>query len=365
MTEVEPLLNRTSSSNSGDSSFREVPEALVLKSLQEVSLSHKLHSEPSTASSPPALQNEKPVPAAKVLTASTVRPLGSAVIIATPLESKVSKGVFFRAKTLEAYGMKVLTETLQFYIKEGGIFEFVPQGINICCIDQGVNKQHRVFIRGQLKKENFNKFTCEAQRTTTVNLTSLHKMIKTIKKKDSLEMIIDSSETKHLNFRIQTGSTAANYSNSSVNITDTQRIQMNDMDYDLGEPIVIPSKEFQKMCRGLNGIAREMEITCTNKGVVRCFCAGSGVGHKDHVFNDEVEDDNKQPVYIVYRQHFPTRYITICSKLAGLGTNVIMYPTSENHPLTLKMHVASLGEIYLSIKSNEQMEIERGVVPRA
>lgn len=272
-----------------------------------------------------------------------------------------AKNYSFRAKTLEAYSLKILVENLQFYIKESGIFEFTPEGINLCCIDQGVNKQHRIFIRGLLRSDRFNKFVSGVERTTSVNLTSLHKLLKTIKKKDSLDTYIESPEAKQWVFKIQTSGNTGNYSNSSVNITDTQRIEMTDMGYDLGRPIVIPAKEFQKMCRGLNGISREMEITCTDTGIVRCLCVGNGIGNKDHVFNDDDEVDSKESK-IIYRQHFPTRFITINSKMAGLGANVIMYPTSEDHPLTLKMSVASLGDIIISIKSNEQLESERGTM---
>jgi proliferating cell nuclear antigen PCNA len=265
------------------------------------------------------------------------------------------------AKTREAYAIKVMVESLQFYIKEGGNFEFTNKGVKICCIDQGTNKQHRVFIKGRLLAENFARYICNQERITSINLTVFHKFIRPTKKKDSVAFTFAESNPKLLNIRVGTDGDKGNYSESSIGVIDTQQINMTDMDYDLGRPIVIPAKEFQKMCRGLNNITPTMEITCSSKGVVHCLCVGNNIGHKDYIFNDDVDDfESKDADTIIYRQHFPTRCITFNSKLAGLGTNVTLYPTSEQLPLALKMNIGSLGELIIFIKSTEQMDVERG-----
>ena len=96
--------------------------------------------------------------------------------------------VIFKAKTHCAYTIKIFAELLQNNIKTA-CFEIDETGIKLCMMDH-----HRtVLIQVDLESEKFilYKFKAKEKQFLGVNLNHFHKMLKSIKKKDSMQLFIN------------------------------------------------------------------------------------------------------------------------------------------------------------------------------
>ena len=104
-----------------------------------------------------------------------------------------SGNYIFRAKTKEAFVIKVLSELLSSTIKFAP-FRFDDQGIHLSQVDTN-NTQ---LISFSLFRENFLNYKCSKQLNFIVNSTHLHKMLKAIKKKDSITLYIKDDDPNRL-----------------------------------------------------------------------------------------------------------------------------------------------------------------------
>ena len=107
--------------------------------------------------------------------------------------------IIFKAKSHEAYCIKILAELLSNNIKTG-CFVLDEKGISLCMMDH-----HRsILIDLILHAENFAlyKFSMNKKLYLGINLNHFHKMLKSIKKKDSIELFIDDKNTTELAIKV-------------------------------------------------------------------------------------------------------------------------------------------------------------------
>ena len=90
--------------------------------------------------------------------------------------------VIFKAKTNCAYTIKILAELLQNNLKTA-CFEIDKEGIKLSMMDH----HKHILIQLSLESENFTiyKFKLKETKFLGINLNHFHKMLKSIKKKDS------------------------------------------------------------------------------------------------------------------------------------------------------------------------------------
>ena len=93
----------------------------------------------------------------------------------------------FQAKTNEGYVFKILTEILLLNLKSC-CFTLTEEGVYLNQMDT----QNRILFNLKFISNNFQlyKFNYNEVKNIGLNLNYFHKMLKTIKKKDKLELII-------------------------------------------------------------------------------------------------------------------------------------------------------------------------------
>jgi proliferating cell nuclear antigen PCNA len=260
--------------------------------------------------------------------------------------------VIFSAKTREGYVVKILAELLQNNIKTA-CFEIDEEGIRLCMMDH-----HRtILIDLFLQSDNFSvyKYKNEKKMYIGVNLTHFHKMLKSIKKRDSIQLFINDDTSKELGIKVipkENNRVTTSY----VKILDDQNLMIKlPTGYD--KPIIVPSGEYQKMIKSLVHIGNVVNISSSEFKI--CFsCDAGGVMKRTTEFGDgEDSDDEEKDPKITYKQDFDSEQLTRITKLAGLGTNMQIYP-KEGLPLLFKSNVGSLGKISIYIKSREQIDTE-------
>jgi proliferating cell nuclear antigen PCNA len=266
--------------------------------------------------------------------------------------------VIFKAKTHCAYTIKILAELLQNNIKTA-CFEIDESGVKLCMMDH-----HRtILIQVSLESENFTlyKFKCKDKLFLGINLNHFHKMLKSIKKKDSMQLFINDNAPNDLGIKVIPKENNR-ITTSFVTIQEIQTIDI-DIPEGYGKPIIVPSSEYQKMCKDMahigsmiNVVARNFHIKfrCNAGGVMKRHVEFGEMGDSD----DEEEKDNN---IIEYNQDFDTEQLSRITKMAGLSTNMQIYP-KKGKPLLFKSSIGSLGKISIYIKSKDLIEKENNIL---
>ena len=106
--------------------------------------------------------------------------------------------VKFKCKTGEAYQIKVLAELLTNNLKTG-CFEVSMEGITLRMFDH----PRKTLVDLRLLGENFSlyKYPSTEKFCMGLNLNHFHRMLKSIKKKDSLQLFIDPSAPHELGIK--------------------------------------------------------------------------------------------------------------------------------------------------------------------
>ena len=264
--------------------------------------------------------------------------------------------VLFKCKTGEAYYIKVLAELLTNNLKTG-CFEVSEKSITLRMFDH----HRKTMVDLELLAENFSvyKYKLETNFCLGLNLNHFHKMLKSIKKKDSLQLFIDSDNPTELGIKtIPKENTRITTSGIKI-----QTIQNLDIDIPEGysKPVIVLSSEFQKMCKDLSSIG-STNITVVAKNFHIEFIADAdGILKRKVVFgenDDSSDEDDNTDSNPEYTATFATDQLSRITKLAGLSGNMQIFPASGNLPLLFRSNIGSLGKIAIFIKSKELLANE-------
>jgi proliferating cell nuclear antigen PCNA len=267
--------------------------------------------------------------------------------------------ITFKCKTGEAYQIKILAELLTNNLKHG-CFDVTDDGITLRMFDQ----PRRTLVDMCLQAENFSlyKFKSEEKFCLGLNLNHFHKMLKSIKKKDSLQLFISSDVPNELGIKtIPKENTRV--TTSGIKIQNIQNVDA-DIPLGYGKPVIVPSPDFQKMCKELSSIG-STNIRVKSKGFHIDFIADADgilkrkvrLGESDDSDDEEAGDVNINS----YDATFTTDQFTRINKIAGLGSTMQIFPGTNELPLLFRSSVGSLGKISIYIKSKELLDKETNV----
>lgn len=265
----------------------------------------------------------------------------------------------FKCKTGEAYYIKVLAELLTNNLKTG-CFEVCNDGIKLRMFDH----HRKTLVDLALFSENYSfyKFKSTEKFFLGLNLNHFHKMLKSVKKKDSLELFINTEVPTELgiktipkeNTRITT---------SGIKIQTIQNLDI-ECPQGYGKPVIVPSAEFQKMCKDLSSIGSTNIKVIAKNFHIEFIADADGILKRKVVFGEDEDsdgDDSEGDDSVEYRATFATDQLSRISKLAGLSSTMQIFPASSELPLLFKSNVGSLGKISIYIKSKELMDQELSV----
>lgn len=263
--------------------------------------------------------------------------------------------IIYKIVTSEGHRIKILAEMLTHCIKLA-CFELNEHGIFLRTTDN----ENRLLLDLKMEREKFKIYKCTKTIFLGVNVIHLYKMMKSIKKKDSIVIYIDDDRPNDL--AIQVGKTT-----SFVKIQNVQNIDIN-LPEGYGFPIVVSSSNFQKLVKGLNQIYEQVNVTCVD-GWIRFLCDAGEVYSREVEFGDIGDDEktirkldlNLKKTGEVpdnwYHQTFHTYQLVQLIKIAGLSSNIRMF-TDPELPFLLKINIGDLGELGVYIKSIEQTDKE-------
>ena len=254
----------------------------------------------------------------------------------------------FKAKTREGFVLKLISEMLSNFIKYPP-FHIDHNGIYLRAMDQACE----TLVDLDLPRENFPGFKCLNPLNFIVNSSHFYRLLKTIKKKDSVTMFISEQFPMKLGICVEPND---EYSERVVTYINITYIQPEDIDLPdgYGDPIIVTSKNFQKL-KILHSIGSELKVTIFNQNI-KFFVNGKNLFSREISIGQDDDDEDVVNNSKSFCQTFVTSSITQLTKCAGQSGNVQIL-ADEELPLQIKMRTGSLGNLTVYIKSKELVEM--------
>jgi hypothetical protein len=193
-----------------------------------------------------------------------------------------------------------------------------------------------------------------------INLRHFHNMLKSVKKRDSIQLFINDNAPMDLGIKV------IPKENNRVTISYIKIQNIQNLDIDIpegyGKPVIVPSGEFQKMCKGLTHISNITHIS-THGFLIRFSSDAGGVMKRSTEFGEtedsETEDSDAEDekAESQYGEDFDTERLSRITKLAGLSSTMQIY-TKKDNPLLFRTTVGALGKISIYLKSRNLQEQE-------
>lgn len=257
----------------------------------------------------------------------------------------MSSSYTFFCKTSEGYIIKTLAELLQNNIKNG-CFILSKKGITFRMTDS--NK--KILIDLEMLSENFMqyKFKNNTPLSIGLNFSHFYKMVKSIKKKDSIVLFIEENNQTDLGIRV----IPKEKNRITTSFIKIQNLQSLDIELPEGynNAIIIPSNEYTKMIKDLSNMGGNSICVSSSENTIKFVCNSNGVYSRDIVFGESEQDEKE-----IISQDFETEQLSRISKVAGLSNQIQIYQL-EDLPILFKSNIGSIGKISVYLKDKSLIE---------
>jgi proliferating cell nuclear antigen PCNA len=258
----------------------------------------------------------------------------------------------FSARTTDAYRIKIMIDLLSNIIKVAHLV-IDETGISMRMMDS----QRTILIDMMLSANNFHTFKCvPGKQYIGLSLTSLSRILRSIKKKDSINLFIEDN-VMPLRFGVRVSSkdnTRVTTSYITIQVVQEIDIELPPINQ---KPIVLISSDFSKMIKDMNIIGNMINIKAKREQI-KFSSNNGGILERDIVFGDTSSDSDDSSVEH-FNDDFSTEQLTKISKISGLSSELKIFP---GKPLIMiSSVVGNLGEIRLYIKSKSQIDNENNV----
>lgn len=318
----------------------------------------------------------------------------------------IKESVFW-AEAAKGHVIKVLFDALASIPR--GSFNLRKEGIFF----RNSDEHNGILFDIVLERENFRAYKCLDEKTISINLKHLQKLLRNVKKKDSVTLFIEKSAPTLLQLKVKPEGTGASKKTSSRSETN-KIIFQEELNYDpLGlpeggyeYPMVIEATDFQKIKR-LISLGKIINVKMQKNNYLTFYSdAGniyaSALEYGEILATEDVEpgddavkplssyiskeedvmvwysDENDEPVELdgtetlqdsivqteggFYEAPFHTSFFNMLVKLPGLGTQMQFYaPRIPQFPLRIKMHAGTLGPVQVYIKDAKQLAFEQSL----
>lgn len=259
----------------------------------------------------------------------------------------------FHASTAPPNGfvIKVLAENLKLQLVCDASLLLSKDGIFLCNSD---NKKTTLINVG-LPREYFGDYKCTEEMMISLNVRSLHTLVKNVKKKNGIVLFINEEKRNKLGIKSYSEKDDANEKKQTAYLTITQ-IRKNNTELPQGYnyPRNISSVDFQNMIKQVQGVAgKTLSVVMQDADYLSFVCDGDGVAGVEMEFGELSEEKEK------YEEEFYAKMFTQLIKMPGFGKQMQFYaPTEKHYPLKIRIQAGGLGFYEVYIKDKYQVDIE-------
>lgn len=251
----------------------------------------------------------------------------------------------FRAKTVEAYTIKSLSEVLQNILTDV-CFIFDKDCIKLLTIDN--RKPPHLLVSLKMFGDSFDEYYCPKTLSVGINLQHLYKMLKSVKKKDNIMLFISKSNPGLLGITTIQADTGQPVT-SHIKIQKLAQVATEIPD-DYSHPIHISTSTFQKMCKDMQSISNETQLYAKGS-YLRFSCDVEGMYNREVPFGEFEEELDASE----YEDTFHTKSLSQLIKVSGLNNRMQIYTPPANSeldiPLKISINTGQLGKLEIYIKS--------------
>ena len=244
-----------------------------------------------------------------------------------------------RLVTIQASALKSTFEVLKDILNDVNIY-FRPQGMYIVTLDTARTSLIDMFLAA----DNFEEYSCEQEEIIAgINISNTFKLLKTITNNDVLTIEINSKEYMDIEITSEAKKTSTKFQLKLLDINES-RIEVPDVN--MTSVTILPSADFQRLCRDMSNIGTEIEITRVGKEL-RLRCEGDFANQETAI---ECPEESPEITGL-----YSLRYLNIFTKATSMCSSVQIMQEEGNRFLILKYNVANLGDLkfYLATKVSE------------
>ena len=244
-----------------------------------------------------------------------------------------------RLVTIQASAIKSTFEVLKDILNDVNIY-FRPQGMYVVTLDTARTSLIDMFLAA----DNFEEYHCEQEEIIAgINISNTFKLLKTITNNDVLTIEIKSKEFMDIEIMSESKKTSTKFQLKLLDINES-RIEIPDVT--MTSVTILPSADFQRLCRDMSNIGQDIEITRVGKEL-RLRCEGDFANQETSI---ECPDESPEMSGL-----YSLRYMNIFTKATSMCASVQIMQEEGNRFLILKYNVANLGDLkfYLATKVSE------------
>lgn len=278
----------------------------------------------------------------------------------------------FRAEARKGFFIKSTFDTLAQRLPRS-MMTFKKDGIHLREYDMGKN----VLFALHFPRENFINYRCQQEFSTSIAIVCVQKLLKNVKKKDSVTIRVKADSPRVLNFEIKSEAarSAARVEYVDVDVSLEDPIpERADPDGGYKYPMSIDSGEFQKIKKFISVGVKVIKVRMQGNNFI------SFLGGSEKVFSNRLEygsiidnpedvesdDDDFNPegqnIPGYYENEFNMIVFSILLKMAGLGNPLLFYrPKYHQYPLKVETRAGDKGTFQVYIKDKAQLEREAKV----
>ena len=179
----------------------------------------------------------------------------------------------FYAETQYGHTVKVLTEVYYGCLTNEAFYRLETTGIRSICSDN----RFTTLLNLDLPRGNFDKYICKQDISIAINLKHLQKLLKNIKKKDSITLFIKKSVPNKLGIKIVPIILTKKADKSETSFINIREVTLSGIAIPTGYhfPKVIASTDYQKMCKKMAVVpGKIINITIQQDNFISFFCDG-------------------------------------------------------------------------------------------
>ena len=251
----------------------------------------------------------------------------------------------FHASSESAHMFKVIAEILQtnlktscFQLKSDGLFLRQMDENRATLIDLSLNAS-------KFETFQFNPVGKDQSVFIGLTLTHLYKLLKTVKKKDSITLYILHSEPTEIAIQV----TPKDNKRITTSFLKIQRVQNILVDIPVGydtPPVPLPSSEFQKIYKDILSIGKTVTVSTTGSVLQFDVDAGGIVKRRVEYGDMSTKTDYDTPRY---SELFDTEQLVKLNKVCNLSQSLDIY-TEKNLPFLVSGEIGQLGTISIFVK---------------
>lgn len=256
---------------------------------------------------------------------------------------------FFFAKTNDAFLIKVLIEILSQSLKNTALFMISAESITLRMCDARQLTLFDLCLEG----EKFHTYRYHSQDKCMhvgLTLTYFSKILKTVRKKDTLNLFITKDNPMSLQIQIIPSLNDNMITTTEIKIQDVDVIEMSvPSNYDM--PIIMQSVEFQKLVKNLGNLGNtETTLRLTPTHLHFISVVAGGVMKRDISF--KLQEYHRQNHF--FESTFAMSQLNKIDKLAAFTSHVNFYIGAPLHtPLRIHCTIGGgLGYINIYIKDH-------------